>query len=565
VLATALVVLALLVGVSTTTWQAIRATSAEHKARERLVQVNEALNQSKEAQTQAEEVSRFLVDSFRKSDPWKQGGDLSVREMLDQARSRLTGTFTDQPRIRAGLLDALGRTYLGMSLESQGLELLQEAHEIQLREYGREDPRTIRTEGHLAFALYLDNQLEEATRRCEEVLKRSRNTWRRDDPDSPIPEFLHNLALMYTAAHNLEPTIPLCQEALERTEAARGKDHVETAVARWHLARAYNNSGRPAEALPLAESAVELLSDRLGPDHPNTLAALNFLAQATGQVKSWDEALPLLEDVYQRVKRRFGEESSITDEYALTELSWGYLGTRRYKQLVATLEPALQRYQARDKDHFVSIHGKARLAIAYANLGEFKKALPLCLETMQLARDRFGIHDRATWELAKTLLMRLPIEGAEALLFIRNLLERIEDPAQFGPDHQVTFFATLDLAQGLSMTDRYKEAEPVLENAVRLARHHCPPMDESLLITTLSWLARNQLQQGKEARAELTLQELLGLCEKQGEKTIPPQAKQRLIKALERVVQLYEAKGNKDEAARWRKELQTSKAMQGRP
>jgi hypothetical protein len=57
----------------------------------------------------------------------------------------------------------------------------------------------------------------------------------------------------------------------------------------------------------------------------------------------------------------------------------------------------------------------------------------------------------------------------------------------------------------------------------------------------------------------------LGLCEKQGEKTIPPQAKQRLIKALERVVQLYEAKGNKDEAARWRKELQTSKAMQGRP
>ncbi len=47
---------------------------------------------------------------------------------------------------------------------------------------------------------------------------------------------------------------------------------------------------------------------------------------------------------------------------------------------------------------------------------------------------------------------------------------------------------------------------------------------------------------------------------KRREATIPPQGKPRLTEALERLVQLYEATGRPDEAARWRKELEASKA-----
>ena len=42
---------------------------------------------------------------------------------------------------------------------------------------------------------------------------------------------------------------------------------------------------------------------------------------------------------------------------------------------------------------------------------------------------------------------------------------------------------------------------------------------------------------------------------KKHEATIPTQGKVRLTDALERLVQLYEATGKKDEAAKWRKEL----------
>ena len=46
---------------------------------------------------------------------------------------------------------------------------------------------------------------------------------------------------------------------------------------------------------------------------------------------------------------------------------------------------------------------------------------------------------------------------------------------------------------------------------------------------------------------------------KQREKTIPPQGKVRIPEAIERLVQLYEAMGKKDDAAKWRKELESLK------
>jgi hypothetical protein len=39
------------------------------------------------------------------------------------------------------------------------------------------------------------------------------------------------------------------------------------------------------------------------------------------------------------------------------------------------------------------------------------------------------------------------------------------------------------------------------------------------------------------------------------EAKIPPEGKKRLTEAAERVVQLYEARGNKDKAAEWRAKL----------
>jgi eukaryotic-like serine/threonine-protein kinase len=49
---------------------------------------------------------------------------------------------------------------------------------------------------------------------------------------------------------------------------------------------------------------------------------------------------------------------------------------------------------------------------------------------------------------------------------------------------------------------------------------------------------------------------------KQREKAIPPQGKVRVPEAIERLVQLYGATDNEDEAAKWRRQLEATQAAQ---
>jgi hypothetical protein len=51
---------------------------------------------------------------------------------------------------------------------------------------------------------------------------------------------------------------------------------------------------------------------------------------------------------------------------------------------------------------------------------------------------------------------------------------------------------------------------------------------------------------------------------KKREAKIPAQNKIRLTEALERLVQLYEAMDKKDDAAKWRKELDATKTAQAK-
>jgi eukaryotic-like serine/threonine-protein kinase len=71
------------------------------------------------------------------------------------------------------------------------------------------------------------------------------------------------------------------------------------------------------------------------------------------------------------------------------------------------------------------------------------------------------------------------------------------------------------------------------------------------------------LGQKKYAEAELLLQGYEGM--KQREATIPVLSRVRLIEALERLVQLYEATSQKEKAADWRQQWDMAKAAQKKP
>jgi TolA-binding protein len=103
---------------------------------------------------------------------------------------------------------------------------------------------------------------------------------------------------------------------------------------------------------------------------------------------------------------------------------------------------------------------------------------------------------------------------------------------------------------------KYAEAEPALRAGLAVRAKQAP--DHWATFNARSLLGAALLGQQKYADAEpLLLAGYEGM--KQREAKVPPQGKVRLTESLERLVQLYEATGQKDKAAEWRKKLEVTR------
>ena len=78
------------------------------------------------------EVTRFLVDLFRLSDPSQaQGESFTVREALDRGAARIDRELAGQPAVQATLLEAVGRVYYNLGLYDRSKPLLGRALALQ--------------------------------------------------------------------------------------------------------------------------------------------------------------------------------------------------------------------------------------------------------------------------------------------------------------------------------------------------------------------------------------------------------------------------------------------------
>jgi hypothetical protein len=134
---------------------------------------------------------------------------------------------------------------------------------------------------------------------------------------------------------------------------------------------------------------------------------------------------------------------------------------------------------------------------------------------------------------------------------LTNLLqEQLAEARQTLPKDSPQLAAVL--AQlGLALLQQHQgaAAEPLLRECLAIRQKALP--GHWLTFNTQSMLGGALLQQQKYQDAEpLLLAGYLGM--KKQEAQIPPQGKARLTEAAERLLQLYQATGNRDEAARWR-------------
>ena len=262
VLAAAAVGLALVLGAGVAAGQAYRATKAEKLAEEQLQIATEQQRLAKQqtqlaqeqkrlaeegaereralrveaeaARKQAEKVTDFLVEAFRSPDPERDGRTITVAEMLGKAKTSVETEFSADPVLQAKLLGAIGKTYSGLGLVLEALEVTQKSYDMLRDAFGPEHVDTLAA--------------------------------------------MQDLADAYQGAGRWDEALPLKEKTLRLRKEVLGSQHPDTLKSMNSLAVYYQNAGQLDQALSLHEETLRLRRETLGPEHRDTVESLGNLA-----------------------------------------------------------------------------------------------------------------------------------------------------------------------------------------------------------------------------------------------------------------------------------------------
>ncbi len=299
---------------------------------------------NREAAT-AHEVSEFLVELFRGTDPGEtKGEEVTAHQLLDRGSERIEA-LADQPQTQASMMETIGRVYYVMGAYDQATPLLERAVAIR-EQHGAEDELALAASLH-SQATLLDLKGnpglgEEPIRRAVEIRRRllgehedlaqSLNTlgnvlWhtnrmeeaevvhrealaireRIHPPENTmIAQSLHNIGALRYFDDDLAEAERLWRRSAEIEEAVDGPDGWGLATSLHCVAIVCNDQQRYDEALAFEERALAIREKVLGPDHPYVALSLNTMG-----------------DIYCGLDRAAEAEMMIRRAVSIAEAAWG--------------------------------------------------------------------------------------------------------------------------------------------------------------------------------------------------------------------------------------------------
>ena len=318
-----------------------------------------ALDETAEARRQAEAVSQFLVDAFRRTDPRADGRQLKVVDVLTSAAVKLENEFAGSASTKAELLHAFGQTFLGLSLPAEAVDMFEKARAIRQTALGPDHPYTLDTGTELADAYRLAGRTAQAVELNEATLRVLEAKFGADDPNTHMSR--NNLGIAYLTAGRAPEAITLLEANLKAREAIFGPDHPNTLTSRSNLANAYQAVGRSTQAITLLEATLKAWEATLGPDHPSTLVSSNSLAEAYRAAGRTDEAIKLHEATLKAREAKLGPDHAETLN-SRNNLALAYVAAGRVLEAIKQHQATLKILQATlGPDHPNTLNSNATL------------------------------------------------------------------------------------------------------------------------------------------------------------------------------------------------------------
>jgi len=487
---------AVLLGAVGTTIGMVRAQAAHREAvAQREVAVVEA--------GKANASVKFLMDTIQAVDPANTNRpNITVREVVDEARGMLAASLSEQPLIDAAVRNLLGRTYVALGVFDPAEVLLNESLAARQKLLPAEHLDIAQSKNDLGLLRLRQGKLDDSIALQREALAMRKRL--KGDNDAVVADSLNNLAAALREKDQRDEAIKLFREALVIHQAAHGPKHPDTITTQRNLAVLLLDKGDFAQAEKINRDILALQDAKPGQESRDLAWTLNNLAQVLEAQNKFDEALPLQRRAVDIQRRVLGPTHP-------------------------------------DVGAAVS-----NLALALQSRGDLAAAEPLFREALDIARKQGSVArpdiDIDLLNLGNVLMDLNRPADAEPLA--RESLRVVRGRVAPG-DRQIAFSALL-LGRLLSDTDRAADAEPLLREALANFRANMPTEDRRIPITE-STLGGALLRLNRSADAEpLLLSSYPKIAEALGPTSL------RARQAAGRLADLYTAKGDAAAAEQWR-------------
>jgi eukaryotic-like serine/threonine-protein kinase len=307
--------------------------------------VAEQRERAEHERIRAEEVSNFLVNLFKLSDPEEnRGNQVTARELLDSGAKRLRAGLKDQPETKAALLSTVGSVYDSLGQYHEALTILDESLRLQPQAHDKSRVDTLLELGQAHIGVGdlpgAEAPLQEALHLSQSAfgagsLESGRALWSlgmlrhqqgqfgeakdlyvhsldiletNAAPQTDIAAVLDDLAKVYAREQHWALAKQTYERALVIYRRVLGDDHPRVAMRLDNLAIVAQNMGELQQAENLYRESIRLHEQAYGAHHPETTdVKINYgsLLQREGRLA---EAEPLLRDAVSMTLSLYGPE-----------------------------------------------------------------------------------------------------------------------------------------------------------------------------------------------------------------------------------------------------------------
>ncbi len=387
------------------------------------------------------------------------------RHMFQPAIETIDQEFSEQPLVRAALLQTVADTLRNLGLLDRAVEPQAKALELRRKVLGDNHPDTL-------TSLHRQGRLRAGRGDSEKALADLRTAFTArqltlgpEHQDTLASE--HELAGELLSLEQLEEAERHVRHVLSIRSRKLGDEHPDTLSSQCELGTIHVRRGNLKVAATCFRKAAEASRRVSGLEHPETLTLLNNLAHVLRSQGHWDEAITLHREILAARRRALGDQHPSTLN-AIDNLASALAVRAQTEESLVLRREAIAGYQATLGDrHLQTLRCKAGMGHVLIQLGNPREAEPYVREALEGCRERLGNDHSETLVVLRQLAKLLASTGrmSEALPLQREAVDR--SLRVLGERHADSITAQADLGSLLNRMGNSEQAEPLLRKALQ--------------------------------------------------------------------------------------------------